>query len=158
MIYITEAEASKKIFGGCKIKKAIIGVTTALLTLIMCMALAGCATKVKGKTYVYDSYEISYTDDVTDEQKTACEKVIEVAMVVAKNIKYEFKDDGTVTAGIGTYKYEQDGKDVILKLKDAEVKRLTVSGKKLKTTQSAEDMHLTDVAGVKSVTVIYKQA
>ena len=36
-------------------KKAIIGVTTALLTLIMCMALAGCATKVKGKTYVSDS-------------------------------------------------------------------------------------------------------
>ncbi len=36
-------------------KKLVLGISTALLTIIMCMAFAGCAGKVKGKTYVYRS-------------------------------------------------------------------------------------------------------
>jgi len=141
-------------------KKVLLGFTTALLTVILCLTLAGCASSVAGKTYNYDSFTVKYDDSVRNEDKERYEKVIDAALSLYK-ISYTFDENGKVNpvAGISLVSYEQDGNKVTLKgsLSGVSTTQFTVSGSKLKTTLSSKDLNLTNIAGVTDVTIIYKQ-
>ena len=138
-------------------KKLLMGVSTALLTVIMCMAFAGCASKVSGKTYEYDKYEITYTDDASDIVKGVCDTAVAVLAKGFTGSTIEFKKDGKAVNGAITYNYEQDGKTVIIKSGETKVGEYKVSGKTIKATLSAKDLGSENIAGLKSLTVIYKQ-
>ena len=117
-------------------KKVLLGLTTAFLMVIMCFSMAGCAGKVAGKTYVYDSYSIKYDkSDLSDAEKKIIEGVVELAAAAYKNVKYEFVDESVVkVSGIpGTYK--QEGSEITVNGAD----KLTVSGSKLKQTVKSND-------------------
>ncbi len=136
-------------------KKLVLGISTALLTVIMCMAFAGCAGKVKGKTYVYEKYEITYADDVNEVLKGVCDTAVATFATGLKGSEIQFKDDGTVVMAEISYKYEQDGKTVTVKNGDVKLGEYQVSGKKLETTLSSEKVG--NISGLKSLKIIYKQ-
>lgn len=138
-------------------KKLLMGVSTALLTVILCMAFAGCASKVSGKTYEYDKYEITYTDDANDAVKKLCDTAVAAFTKGMSGTTIEFKKDGKAVLGVATYDYKQDGKTVTIKNGETKVGEYKVSGKNLKATLSAKDLGGENIAGLKSLTVIYKQ-
>ena len=129
-------------------KNVLLSITTALLTVILCLAMTGCAGKLAGNTYVYDSYTLKYDkSDLSETEKKTIEGLVEAASLTFKFVKYEFVDDTTVKVSGVSGKYEQNGSEVTVNGID----KLTISGNKLKKSVKSDD-------GKYSYEVIYKKS
>ena len=76
----------------------------AFVALFACLlGLASCTTKVSGKTFAYESIDIKFTDEVSEEYQ---EGIKEALVKLNENVTITFKaeDEGTV--------WTQDGKTV----------------------------------------------
>ncbi len=109
-------------------KKFATALVSVLAVVVLALTMAACS-KVDGKTYVYESYEVDG------------EKVTEMDEMM-KDTGYKF-DDGKVymvVAGealpVGT-EYTQKGKTVTIKA-DGEEMKLTVKGSKLIAEETVE--------------------
>lgn len=131
-------------------KKVLLGISTALLTVILCLAMTGCAGKVAGNTYVYEKYTLKYDkSDLTDDEKSAIESTVKAASEAYKLVKYEFTDETSVKISNINIpgKYEQNGSELTINGID----KWTVSGSKLKKSVKSDD-------GKYSYEIIFKKA
>lgn len=87
--------------------KRIIAVFVLLLTIV---GLASCATDVKGKTYVYDSFEYEVAEGLTPLEQAGADIAISAVKAIHEGKELTFKEDGTCTYG----KWSQDGKEVTI--------------------------------------------
>ena len=87
-------------------KKFLVIIAVLALTL----TLTGCASKVAGKTYVFDSFEYELSEDLTALEKLAAEAAATGIKVVYEKIELTFNEDGTCTLG----SYTQDGSKLVI--------------------------------------------
>lgn len=123
-------------------KKILTAVISAFLV-VACLCVTACSSKVEGKTYKYDSYEIVVETELDETSKqeildTYSEMVAEVADNLFGKMSCEFKEDGTcvlVSNATQTYNYEQDGDKIHLyDVDDGEEEdevSITLKGKKI---------------------------
>lgn len=87
--------------------KRIIAVFVLLFTIV---GLASCATKVEGKTYVYEKFEYELSEGLTSIEKGIAELAVSAAKALHEGNEVTFNADGTCKFG----KWTQDGKDVTI--------------------------------------------
>ena len=76
----------------------------AFVALFVCLlGLAGCTTKVSGKTFVYENLEIKFTENVSEEYQKGIKDAL-VKLNENTSITFKAEDEGTV--------WTQDGKTV----------------------------------------------
>ena len=81
-----------------------------IAVLALTLTLTGCASKVAGKTYVFDSFDYELSEDLTSLEKLAAEAAATGIKVVYENIELTFNEDGTCTLG----SYTQDGSKLVI--------------------------------------------
>ncbi len=131
-------------------KKVFAAIATILAVVVMAVTLAGCATNVGGKTYVYEEVRIVLPDDASELDKIGANAAKALVEGTMSKAEVTFNKDGTVTGvgGITTGNWEQDGKTVTIKAGDVTTATLTVNGSKLE--QGYKE-------GKYEFTIVYKQ-
>lgn len=127
-------------------KKFLKVMAAAMAVIALAVAFAGCTIKVSGKTFVFSEVRIELPKDASEDDKTAAEAAKAIVELGVKNVKYTFKDDGTMGSGLG--KWTQDGKKVTITTAGVTTAEFTVNGKKLE--QGTKQ-------GNYSFTIVYKE-
>lgn len=136
-------------------KKKFFAFATIALLSVMCLSVfAACTTDVDGKTFVYDSFDIEFSDEAkkeAEEMGMDLDKFTDYMMKESgieeaySSMEISFKDGKVTTTieGVATpaVDYEQDGKNITIDGMTAEeYGALTVSGSKLVMEYTEEGM------------------
>ena len=81
-----------------------------IAVLALTLTLTGCASKVAGKTYVFDSFDYEINEDLTSLEKIAAEAAATGIKLIYENIELTFNEDGTCILG----SYTQDGSKLVI--------------------------------------------
>ncbi|MCD8373378.1 MAG: hypothetical protein LUD27_08790 [Clostridia bacterium] len=124
-------------------KKLLTTLSIALLTVVLCVAFAGCTTNVSGKTYNYDEVVAESDEDLPGLGQAVVSKAKELVEEAFEGATLTFNEDGTLSGKVSSYSagyWGQEGKNVSLYATSEMTTALltfTVSGSKLvlETTQ-----------------------
>lgn len=81
-----------------------------IAVLALTLTLTGCASKVAGKTYVFDSFDYEINEELTSLEKIAAEAAATGIKLIYENIELTFNEDGTCNLG----SYTQDGSKLVI--------------------------------------------
>lgn len=138
-------------------KKIVIALIAVISAFLMCFGISACSDsddsiEVAGKTYVFVSFDITYGDDVADEDKISDED-LNSTIEWYSQMEMTFYKDGTFIWGEGEQEpryYVQDGTTVSVYFDEDDLSFVaTVDGKKIVITTTEED------GGV--ITIVYKR-
>ena len=98
-------------------KKFSIILIAVISAILICLSFVACSVKdkpinVAGKTFVFESYDVTYSDDVADEDKMTQERIDEIVEAYRSMNDMVLNDDGTIEWGSVIRYYVQNGKIV----------------------------------------------
>ncbi len=94
-------------------KRILTAMVSVLAVVALCVCFAGCATDVKGKTYVYDKAELNIEKELTPTEQAAADlaKAVVDEIFEGEEIVFDAESD-KVTVGVLPGKYAQEGEKV----------------------------------------------
>ena len=114
-------------------KRILTAIASVLVVAALCVCFAGCATDVKGKTYVYEEAVLKIDKELTDTEQAAANLVKAVVndLFDETEVAFDAESDKATVGGL-PYKYTQEGATVkITSLTGASEYEYTASGSTL---------------------------
>ncbi|MDE7330595.1 MAG: hypothetical protein K2N30_05900 [Clostridia bacterium] len=94
-------------------KRFLTAAVSMLAIVALCVCMAGCATDVKGKTYIYDKAELNTEKELSSVEQAAAEFALALLDESLAGTEIVFSaDSDTVTINKVPGKYTQEGEKV----------------------------------------------